>query len=242
MNGGLMAYKVGMTQIFTDDGDRVPVTVLDVANNRVCQIKTPEKDGYRAIQLAFGKAEKKVVSGSKYNTKMRHSLSKPAIGHFRKASIEGGKFLKEFPVLNVSDSDRPAVGDLISAETFLVGQYVDVKGRSIGKGFSGMIKRHNAKSGRASHGNSLSHNTPGSTGNCEYPGKVFRGKKMTGHLGNVYVTTQNLKVVKVDLERQLLFVKGAVPGSDGGLIFVYPSLKKMKVNRRIFSATTGESK
>lgn len=234
MNHGLMAYKVGMMQIFSDDGCRIPVTVLDVANNRVCQIKTIEKDGYQAIQLTFGKAVKKEVVGSKYNTRMRNSLRKPAIGHFRKASVEAGKFLKEFPVKTGSS---PSIGDVISTEIFRVGQYVDVKGKSIGKGFAGMIKRHNAKSGRASHGNSLSHNTPGSTGNCEYPGKVFRGKKMTGHLGDAYVTTQNLKVIKIDSERQLLFVKGAVPGSDGGLIFVSHSFKRQKFNEKLFSVS-----
>lgn len=239
MNSGLMAYKVGMTQIFTDDGNRVPVTVLDVANNRVCQIKTQDKDGYEAIQLTFGSAIKKEVRGSKHNTRMRNSLSKPAMGHFRKASVEAGKFVKEFPVIDALSSKKVSIGDVISAETFVVGQYIDVKGKSIGKGFAGMIKRHNARSGRASHGNSLSHNTPGSTGNCEYPGKVFKGKKMTGQLGNAYVTTHNLKIIRVDLDRQLLFVKGAVPGSDGSLIFISPSLKKMKINKKLFASTLG---
>jgi large subunit ribosomal protein L3 len=200
-----------MTRIFAEDGRSVPVTVLDVSNNRVTQVKTPETDGYSAVQVAFGK-------------RRASRVGKPLAGHLAKAGVEAGHTLREFSVEPVQLSSLKA-GDVIGVDLFAVGQKVDVTGTSIGKGFSGVIKRHNFSSNRASHGNSVSHNSPGSIGMAQDPGRVFPGKKMAGQYGNVTRTTQSLEVVRVDVERQLLLVKGAVPGSKGGDVIVRPAVK-----------------
>ena len=211
MSLGLVGRKVGMTRIFTDDGDSQPVTVLDVSNNRVTQIKTPANDGYSAVQVTFGK-------------RRAIRVNKPAAGHFTKAAVEAGHLLKEFRVNpEVLDSLKP--GAVIGLELFQVGQKVDVTGTSIGKGYAGVIKRHGFSSNRASHGNSKSHNVPGSIGMAQDPGRVFPGKRMSGHLGNVRRTTQNLEVLRVDPDRGLLLIKGAIPGSRGGDVVVKPSAK-----------------
>ena len=208
---GLVGRKVGMTRIFTADGDAVPVTVLDVSNNRVTQIKTPDTDGYSAIQVAFG-------------ARRASRVSKPLAGHMAKAGSEAGSILKEFHVA-VADIGKYAVGGKIGVDLFKEGQKVDVQGTSIGKGYAGVIKRHHFSSNRASHGNSRSHNVPGSIGMAQDPGRVFPGKRMTGHLGDVTRTTQNLTIARIDAERGLLLVKGAVPGSDNGHIVVTPAVK-----------------
>jgi large subunit ribosomal protein L3 len=211
MSLGLVGRKVGMTRIFTDDGASVPVTVLDVSNNRVAQIKTPESDGYTAVQVTFGKRRPSRVN-------------KSLAGHLAKAGVEAGHVLKEFPV-SADDLANLKPGDQISVTIFAVGQKVDVTGQTIGKGFAGAIKRHHFSSQRASHGNSLSHNAPGSIGMAQDPGRVFPGKRMAGHLGDAKRTQQNLEVVRVDVERQLLLVKGAVPGSKGSDVVVRPAVK-----------------
>ena len=211
MSLGLVGRKVGMTRIFTDDGVSVPVTVLDVSNNRIAQVKTPEQDGYAAVQVAFG-------------TCRASRVNKSMAGHLAKAGVEAGSVLKEFPV-SAEELTSLKAGDQISVTIFAVGQKVDVTGRSIGKGFAGGIKRHNFSSQRASHGNSVSHNAPGSIGMNQDPGRVFPGKRMAGHLGDVKSTQQNLEVVRVDVERQLLLVKGAVPGSKGSDLVVCPAVK-----------------
>jgi large subunit ribosomal protein L3 len=211
MSLGLVGRKIGMTRVFTDDGSAVPVTVLDVANNRVTQIKTPETDGYAAVQVTFGK-------------RRASRVTKPMAGHLAKAGVEAGTLLREFPVAPEQLAELK-VGGVIAADTFQAGDLVDVTGTSKGKGFSGVIKRHNFSSNRASHGNSRSHNTPGSIGMAQDPGRVFPGKRMAGQLGNVTCTTQTLKVVRVDTERGLLLVKGCVPGADGGHIVVRRAAK-----------------
>ena len=211
MSLGLVGRKVGMTRIFTDDGVSVPVTVLDVSNNRVAQIKTPENDGYSAIQVAFGKRRPSRVN-------------KSMAGHLAKAGVEAGNLLKEFAV-TAEELTTLKPGDQLSVSIFAVGQKVDVTGQTIGKGFQGGIKRHHVSSQRASHGNSVSHNAPGSIGMCQDPGRVFPGKKMSGHLGDVQRTQQNLEIIRVDAERQLLLVKGAVPGSKGSDLIVRPAVK-----------------
>jgi large subunit ribosomal protein L3 len=211
MSLGLVGRKIGMTRLFTDDGDTVPVTVVDVSNNRVTQIKTLENDGYTAIQVTFGK-------------RRASRVSKPAAGHFAKAGVEAGHILSEFRV----EPDQLAnfkVGGHVGVDIFKVGQLVDVTGTSVGKGFAGVIKRHHFSSNRASHGNSRSHNVPGSIGMAQDPGRVFPGKRMSGHLGAVKRTTQKLTIVRIDTERQLLLIKGAVPGSEGGDLVVHPSVK-----------------
>jgi large subunit ribosomal protein L3 len=211
MSLGLVGRKVGMTRIFTDDGASVPVTVLDLSNNRVAQIKTPENDGYNAVQVAFGKRRPSRVT-------------KSLAGHLAKAGVEAGHILREFPV-SAEELATLKPGDQISVTIFAVGQKVDVTGQSIGKGFAGAIKRHHFSSQRASHGNSVSHNAPGSIGMNQDPGRVFPGKRMAGHLGDVKRTQQNLEVIRVDVERQLLLVKGAVPGSKGSDVIVRPAVK-----------------
>ena len=208
---GLLGRKVGMMRIFTDDGDAIPVTVLDVSNNRVTQVKTAEADGYTALQVAFGERKASRVS-------------KPEAGHLAKAGAEAGEVLKEFRVpADVAAGYKP--GAQIPVGVFAVGQLVDVQGTSIGKGFTGTIKRHNFKSQRASHGNSRSHNVPGSISMAQDPGRVFPGKKMSGQLGNVTKTTQNLDIVRIDEARQLLLVRGAVPGAKNGHVVVRPAVK-----------------
>lgn len=211
MSLGLVGRKVGMTRVFTDDGDSIPVTVVDVSDNRVTQIKKPDTDGYTAVQVAFGKRRARRVN-------------KAAAGHFAKAGVEAGRTLKEFRVTAEQLADIK-LGGAIGADIFTAGQKVDVSGVSQGKGFSGVIKRHHFSSNRASHGNSVSHNKPGSIGMAQDPGRVFPGKKMAGHLGAVNRTAQNLVIVRVDAERQLLLIRGAVPGSKGGDVAVFPAVK-----------------
>ena len=211
MSLGLVGRKVGMTRVFTDDGAAIPVTVLDVANNRVTQIKTPETDGYAAVQVTYGK-------------RRASRVTKAQAGHLAKAGVEAGTVLKEFQI-PADDLAKFKPGDVVGVDTFAVGQLVDVTGTTKGRGFSGVIKRHHFSSNRASHGNSRSHNTPGSIGMAQDPGRVFPGKRMAGQLGNVTRTTQLLSVVRVDAERGLLLIKGCVPGADGGHIVILPSVK-----------------
>ena len=211
MTIGLVGRKVGMTRIFTDDGTTLPVTVVDVSDNRITQIKTPEKDGYAAVQVAFGK-------------RRASRVRKPLAGHLAKAAVEAGRLLKEFRA-EAKELANLKVGGKIGVDLFKVGQKVDVQGVTIGKGFAGVIKRHHFSSNRASHGNSLSHNKPGSTGQNQSPGRVFPGKRMAGHLGDVKRTVPNLVVVRVDTERQLLLVRGSVPGSKGRDVVVRPAAK-----------------
>ena len=211
MSLGLVGRKVGMTRVFTDDGATIPVTVLDVSNNRVSQIKTPENDGYAAVQVTFGR-------------RRASRVGKPLAGHLAKAGVEAGHTLKEFRIEPEQLANfKP--GDTLSATIFAPGQKVDVSGTTIGKGFAGVIKRYNFSSNRASHGNSVSHNKPGSISMAQDPGRVFPGKKLPGHLGSVTGTIQNLVVVRVDAERQLLLVKGAVPGHKGADVIVRPAVK-----------------
>jgi large subunit ribosomal protein L3 len=200
-----------MTRIFTDDGISVPVTVLEVSNNRVTQVRTSDNDGYSAVQIAFG---------SRKNSR----VTKAEAGHFAKAGVDAGEVLREFRV----DAEKAAEyqpGASVSADIFQAGQKVDVSGVTQGKGFAGTIKRHSFKSQRATHGNSRSHNVPGSIGMAQDPGRVFPGKRMSGHMGAVACTKQNLEIVRVDAERGLLLVKGAVPGSKGGHVVVRPAVK-----------------
>ncbi|HQY07275.1 MAG: 50S ribosomal protein L3 [Burkholderiales bacterium] len=211
---GLLGRKVGMMRIFTDDGDAVPVTVLDVSNNRVTQVKTAETDGYSAVQVTFG-------------SRKASRVNKPEAGHLAKAGVEAGELLQEFRVSADVAAEYKA-GAAVPVTLFAAGQQVDVQGTSIGKGFAGTIKRHNFSSQRASHGNSRSHNVPGSISMAQDPGRVFPGKKMTGHMGDETVTTQNLDVVRVDEARQLLLIKGAVPGAKGGFVTVRPAVKAKK--------------
>ncbi|MBU6218142.1 MAG: hypothetical protein RL132_32 [Pseudomonadota bacterium] len=212
MSLGLLGRKVGMTRIFTDEGDTVPVTVIDVSNNRVAQIKTADTDGYCAVQVAFG-------------TKRPSRITKPLAGHLAKAGANAASVLKEF---NVAQDQLAALkpGEVIAATIFEAGQKVDVTGVTQGKGFTGTIKRHNFRSGRASHGNSRSHNVPGSIGMAQDPGRVFPGKRMSGHDGVLKRTVQNLEIARVDTARQLLLVKGAVPGSKGGDVVIRPTVRQ----------------
>jgi large subunit ribosomal protein L3 len=211
MSQGLVGRKVGMMRIFTDDGDTIPVTVLDVSNNRVTQIKTNATDGYAAVQVTFGK-------------RRASRVNKAAAGHLAKAGVEAGTVLKEFRIDAAAAAEIKA-GDVIPVTMFEAGQKVDVQGVSIGKGYAGTIKRYNFGSGRATHGNSRSHNVPGSIGMAQDPGRVFPGKRMTGHMGDVTTTVQNLEIARVDAERQLLLVKGAVPGAKNGQVIVRPAVK-----------------
>src|ERR1700712_3715339 len=209
---GLLGRKVGMMRLFTDDGDAVPVTVVDVSNNRVTQVKTEENDGYVALQVTFG-------------ARRNSRVTKPAAGHLAKAGVEAGEIIREFRV-GAEQAGKYAAGATVPVQdVFAPGQLVDVQGTSIGKGFMGTIKRHNFKSQRASHGNSRSHNVPGSISMAQDPGRVFPGKKMSGQRGNVTKTTQNLDIVRVDEARQLLLVRGAVPGSKNGHVVVSPAIK-----------------
>jgi len=214
MSLGLVGRKVGMTRVFTDDGDSLPVTVLEVADNRVTQIKKPDTDGYSAVQVTFGK-------------RRATRVTKPMAGHFAKAGVEGGTILREFRI-PAGDLENLQVGGKVGVDIFQVGQKVDVSGTSIGKGFAGVIKRHHFSSNRASHGNSVSHNQPGSTGQNQSPSKVFPGKRMAGHLGAVSRTVPNLEIVRIDADRGLLLVRGSVPGHEGGHIVVQPAAKTPK--------------
>ena len=211
MSLGLIGRKVGMMRIFTDEGDSIPVTVVDVSDNRVTQVKTTETDGYTAVQVAFGKRRPSRVN-------------KAAAGHFAKAGVEAGTVLREFTV-DESKAAEVKAGDVLPATMFEAGQKIDVQGVSIGKGYAGTIKRHNFASGRATHGNSLSHNVPGSIGMNQDPGRVFPGKKMTGNMGDVTKTIQNLEIARIDAERNLLLVKGAVPGAKNAEVIVRPAVK-----------------
>ena len=211
MSIGLVGRKVGMTRIFTEEGDALPATVLDVSDNRITQIKTPDSDGYAAVQVAFGK-------------RRATRVNKPLAGHLAKAAVEAGSVLREFPA-TAGEVAQLKVGGRIGVEIFKVGQKVDVRGTTLGKGFSGVIKRHHFSSNRATHGNSVTTNTPGSTGQRQSPGRVFPGKRMAGQLGNVRRSIQNLVIVRVDAERQLLLVKGSVPGASGGDVIVSPAVK-----------------
>ena len=210
MTIGLVGRKSGMTRVFTEDGASIPVTVVEIAPNRVTQIKELETDGYRAIQ---------VTAGSRKASK----VSKAEAGHFAKAGVAAGEGLWEF---RLDGSDEAfEIGVELTVERFEQGQKVDVAGRSKGKGFQGVIKRWNFSTQDATHGNSLSHRAPGSIGQCQTPGRVFKGKKMSGHMGDERVTTQGLEVVRVDAERNLLLIKGAVPGAPGGEVVVRPTVK-----------------
>jgi large subunit ribosomal protein L3 len=211
MTIGLVGRKVGMTRIFTDDGVTQPVTVLDVSDNRITQIKTQENDGYAAVQVLFGK-------------RRASRVRKPLAGHLAKAAVEAGSVLREFRA-KVDELASLKVGGKLGVELFKVGQLVDVQGVTIGKGFAGVIKRHHFGGQNASHGNSISHRVPGSTGQNQSPSHVFKGKRMPGHLGDARRTILNLEIVRIDAERQLLLVKGSVPGSKGRDVFVRTAIK-----------------
>jgi len=208
---GLLGRKVGMTRIFTAEGESVPVTVLDVSNNRITQVRSVDADGYSAIQVAFG-------------ARRASRVVKPLAGHYARAGVEAGEVLKEFRI-DAEQADDYKPGGALTVDLFSEGQKVDVTGVTIGKGFSGVIKRHHFSSNRASHGNSVSTNAPGSIGMRQDPGRVMPGKRMAGHLGDVQRTTQNLVIARIDKERQLLLVRGAVPGSAGGQVIVRPAVK-----------------
>ncbi|MFC4892384.1 50S ribosomal protein L3 [Pseudofrancisella aestuarii] len=209
MSLGLVGRKCGMTRIFTEDGVSIPVTVVHIEPNVVAQVKTTETDGYSAVQVTTG-------------FKKRSNVNKPLAGHFAKAGVEPGRGLWEFVVESTDDLQ---VGASVDASVFEAGQKVDVRGVSKGKGFAGVVKRHNFRTQDASHGNSLSHRVHGSTGQNQTPGRVFKGKKMAGHMGNENVTIQSLEVVKVDVENGLLLLKGGIPGSVGGNVIVSPAVK-----------------
>lgn len=208
---GLVGRKVGMTRLFQEDGQAVPVTVIEVEANRVTQVKTLENDGYRAIQVTTGSKRSKLVN-------------KPQAGHFAKAGVEAGRGLWEFRLKDDEGTDID-VGKQITVEIFTDGQKVDVAGTSKGKGFQGGVKRWNFRTQDATHGNSLAHRAPGSIGQNQTPGRVFKGKKMAGQMGNHRVTTQNLEIVRVDAERSLVLIKGAVPGPQGGDVLITPAVK-----------------
>jgi large subunit ribosomal protein L3 len=208
---GLVGRKLGMTRVFTEDGASLPVTVIEVQPNRVAQVKTEERDGYRGLQVTTG-------------SRKASRVSKPRAGHFAKAGVEAGRGLWEFRLEGDEGADLEAGAEL-KVDLFEAGQIVDVTGTSKGKGFQGVIKRHNFSMQDATHGNSLSHRAPGSIGQNQTPGRVFKGKKMAGHMGNERCTVQNLEVVRVDAERNLLLIKGAVPGSTGGDVVVRPGIK-----------------
>ena len=209
MSIGLIGRKAGMTRVFTEDGVSVPVTVLEIEPNRVAQVKTVDTDGYAAVQLTAG-------------NKRANKLSKSQAGHFAKANVEAGVLTREFPVADVSEYET---GKELTVEVFEAGQKVDVTGTSKGKGFAGAIKRHNFRTQDATHGNSLSHRAPGSIGQCQTPGRVWKGKKMAGHMGAERHTTQSLEVVRVDTDRNLLLIKGAVPGATGSHVVVQSAVK-----------------
>jgi large subunit ribosomal protein L3 len=207
---GLVGKKSGMTRVFTEDGASIPVTVIEVVPNRVTYLKTADSDGYTAVQITTGSVK-------------QNRVSKPRAGQFAKSSVQAGRGLWEFRVDELPE--ELIVGAEMTLDQFEAGQRVDVRGVSKGKGFAGTIKRWNFAGQDATHGNSISHRVPGSIGQCQTPGRVFKGKKMSGHLGNVRVTTQNLEVVRVDNERNLLLVKGAVPGPAGGDVYIRPAVK-----------------
>lgn len=208
---GLVGRKAGMTRVFTEDGVSIPVTLIEVEPNRVTQVKTEQSDGYRALQVTVG-------------SRRPSRVTKPMVGHFAKAGVAPGRGLWEFR-LNGDEGAEIAVGAELKVDLFQTGQKVDVTGTTIGKGFAGAIKRHHFRSQRATHGNSLSHRAPGSIGQNQSPGRVFKGKKMSGHLGAAQRCVQNLEVIRVDVERNLLAIKGAVPGAKGGDVLIRPAVK-----------------
>jgi large subunit ribosomal protein L3 len=209
MTIGIVGIKRGMTRVFNEAGDSIPVTVIEATPNRVTQRKTVETDGYDAVQVTMGE-----VKASK--------ITKARAGHFSKANVEAGRHLHEF---RCAADLECSVGDVLSVDGFEAGQKIDATGQSKGKGFAGVIKRYNFQMQDATHGNSVSHRAPGSIGQCQTPGRVFKGKKMAGHMGAVQVTTQTLEVVRVDQENNLLLVKGAVPGAKGGEVVIKPAVK-----------------
>ncbi len=212
MTMGLVGRKCGMTRVFTDEGISIPVTVIEIIANKVTQIKTQEIDGYTAIQISSGK-------------QLAQRISKPQAGQYAKAGVEAGRSLTEFRVTPEEVADVQ-LGQEFTVETFKEGQVIDVRGVSRGKGFAGVVKRHNFGTQDATHGNSLSHRAPGSIGQCQFPGRVFKGKKMAGHMGAARCTVQNQKIVRVDVERNAILIKGAVPGAPSGEVIIFPSVKK----------------
>ncbi len=211
MTMGLVGRKCGMTRVFTEDGISIPVTVVEAQPNRITQVKTVETDGYRALQLSAG-------------SRKASRVSKPEAGHFAKAKVEAGDLITEFRIADGDDTEFELGGEL-KVDVFEEGQKVDVIGTSIGKGYAGTVKRHNFSTQDATHGNSLAHRAPGSIGQNQTPGRVFKGKKMSGQMGNVRRTVQNLEIVRVDADRNLLLIKGAVPGHAGGKVVVRPAIK-----------------
>nr|PZN79837.1 MAG: 50S ribosomal protein L3 [Pseudomonadota bacterium] len=223
---GLVGRKCGMTRVFTEAGETVPVTVIEVLPNRVTQVKTQEKDGYRAVQVTFG-------------TRRPQLLTKAVAGHYAKANVAPGRGLVEFRLADSENTDLQP-GSEVKVDIFKPGDIVDVTGTTIGKGFAGTMKRHNFAGGYASHGASVSHRAPGSIGQRQTPGRVFKGKRMAGHMGVVRRTVENLRVVEVDVERNLLLVRGAVPGAEGGNVIVRPSLKAARqAARKTIAPTKG---
>jgi large subunit ribosomal protein L3 len=214
MKIGLVGRKRGMTRIFTEDGDSVPVTVIEASPNRVTQLKSEENDGYRSVQVTTGSRRPSLVN-------------KPVAGHYAQAGVEAGEGLWELRLAE-GEGEELENGSELKVDMFEAGEMVDVTGTSKGKGFAGAVKRHNFSMQDATHGNSLAHRAPGSIGQCQTPGRVFKGKKMAGHMGDERVTTQNLEVVRVDEERNLLLIKGAVPGAAGGIVMVRPSVKVLQ--------------
>jgi len=226
MSLGLVGRKCGMTRVFTEAGETVPCTVIEVLPNRVSQLKSVETDGYRAVQVTWGARRPQL-------------LTKAVAGHFAKASVAPGRGLVEFRLKDGANADLKPGAEL-KADLFKPGDLVDVTGTTLGKGFAGTMKRHNFAGGMASHGNSVSHRAPGSIGQRQTPGRVFKGKRMSGHLGVVRRTTENLRVVEVDLERNLLLIRGAVPGSEGGQIVIRPALKAARrAARKSITPTKG---
>ncbi len=211
MSLGLIGKKCGMTRIFTEDGVSIPVTVVEVINNKITQIKTDETDGYCAVQISAGNR--------------LSNVTKPMVGHYAKAGVEPGDIIREFRVKDAAELADRKVGDEIKVDLFEEGQKIDAQGLSRGKGFAGTVKRHNFKTQDATHGNSLSHRAPGSIGQCQTPGRVLKGKKMAGHMGNVNRTVQSQKIVKIDIERNLILIKGAVPGAPDGKVIITRSVK-----------------
>jgi len=214
MKIGLVGRKRGMTRIFTEDGNSVPVTVIEVSPNRVTQMKNQENDGYRSVQVTIGSRRPSLVN-------------QPVAGHYARAGVEAGEGLWELRLVEGEGEDLEN-GSELKVDMFEAGEKVDVTGTSKGKGFAGVVKRHNFHMQDATHGNSLAHRAPGSIGQCQTPGRVFKGKKMAGHMGDERVTTQNLEVIRVDEERNLLLIKGAVPGAAGGIVMVRPSVKVLQ--------------
>ena len=215
MTMGLVGRKCGMTRVFTEDGESIPVTVIEARPNRITQVKTADTDGHSALQVTAG-------------SKKASRVSKSAAGHFASAKVEAGDLMAEFRLVDDANAGEFEAGNEIKVDLFEEGQKVDVTGTSIGKGFAGAVKRHNFSMQDATHGNSLSHRAPGSIGQNQSPGRVFKGKKMAGHMGNVRRTTQNLVIVRVDSERNVLLIKGAVPGHAGGRVIVRPAVKSRK--------------